>query len=93
MTETTAKKGMVRFKSGFSKNDFDYDFLSQVNYDDSRKLVNVIEALFGEIKSMKETINAMKVDRDKFMAKYQTLEIEHDSMKTDVKSLKTFSLD
>lgn len=57
MTETTAKKGMVKYKTGFSKNDFDYDFLSQVNYDESRKLVSVIEALFGKIKSLEEAID------------------------------------
>ena len=93
MTETTAKKGMVRYKNGFTKNDFDYDFLDKINYDDKRTLKEVVETLFREIKTLKEENTQIKMDRDEFMKKYQTLEIEHDRMLNDVKSLKTFSLD
>lgn len=69
-----------------------YEALNQVPYD-NRKLKEVIETLFGKIKSLEEDNKQIKVDRDEFMKKYQALQIEHDSMKSDVKSLKTFSLD
>jgi hypothetical protein len=66
MTELTAKKGMTRYKSGHSKNDFDFAFLNDINYDDKRKLVDVIEALFGKIKALEESIEKnYKTQNDK----------------------------
>lgn len=56
MTETTAKKGMTRFKTGHGKNDFDFDYLQALNYDDKRTLKQVIETLFTEIKRLKEEV-------------------------------------
>ena len=93
MTETTAKKGMVRFKKGHSKLEFDFGFLNEINYDDKRSMKEVVETLFNEIKSLKDEVSKIKVDRDEFYAKYQELQIEHDRMLVDVKSLKTFTLD
>ena len=54
MTETTAKKGMVRFKKGHSKLEFEFGFLNEINYDDKRTMKEVVETLFNEIKSLKE---------------------------------------
>lgn len=56
MTETTAKKGMVRVKTGHTKNDFDFKFLKDINYDD-RELGVVIETLFNNMKKMEERFN------------------------------------
>jgi hypothetical protein len=53
----------------------------------------VVETLFNEIKSLKDEVSKIKVDRDEFYKKYQELQIEHDRMLVDVKSLKTFTLD
>ena len=36
MTRTTAKKGMVEYKKGHAKEDFDFGYLSDINYDDKR---------------------------------------------------------
>ena len=93
MTKTTAKKGMVECKTGHSKNDFDYVYAQEVNYDDERKLKKVIETLFSVNKSLEKEIEQMKVDRDEFMVKYNTLNEEHDRMLNDVKALSTFTLD
>lgn len=54
MTETTAKKGMVKYKNGHSKLEFDYGFLNEINYDDKRQLKEVVETLFGKIKGLEE---------------------------------------
>lgn len=56
MTETTAKKGMTRYKTGYSKSDFNYDYVASVNYDEKRTLKQVIETLFNENKSLKEKL-------------------------------------
>jgi len=93
MTETTAKKGMTRYKKGHSKNEFDYDFLQSINYDDKRLLKEVIETLFNVNKSLGEKINEMKIDREVFMIQYKTLNEEHDRMLIKVNELSAFTLD
>ena len=93
MTKTTAKKGMIECKTGHSKLDYDYVYAQEVNYDDKRKLKEVIETLFSVNKSLEKEIEQMKVDRDEFMVKYNTLNEEHDRMLNDVKALSTFTLD
>ena len=92
MTETTAKKGMVRVKTGHTKNDFDYAFLKDINYDD-RELGVVIETLFGNIKALKEENTKLREDCEAFKKDYETLKDEHDRMLLDVKSMKTSTLD
>lgn len=92
MTETTAKKGMVRVKTGHTKNDFDFKFLKDINYDD-RELGVVIETLFGNIKSLKEEIANLREDCETFKKAFDTLKNEHDRMLLDVKNMKTSTLD
>jgi hypothetical protein len=53
-TETTAKKGMVKYKKGHSKLELDYGFLNEINYDDKRQLKEVVETLFGKIKELEK---------------------------------------
>jgi hypothetical protein len=93
MTKTTAKKGMIECKTGHSKNDFDYDYLQSINYDDKRKLKEVIETLFSVNTSLAKEIDDMKLDRDKFIESYNELKEEHDRMLKNVKALSTFTLD
>ncbi|MFA5720002.1 MAG: hypothetical protein WC939_02950 [Acholeplasmataceae bacterium] len=69
-----------------------WEELNQVPYD-NRRMKEVVETLFNEIKSLKDEVSKIKVDRDEFYKKYQELQIEHDRMLVDVKSLKTFTLD
>jgi hypothetical protein len=57
MTKTTAKKGMIEFKTGHAKLDFDYDYLQSINYDDKRKLKEVIETLFNVNKELGKEYN------------------------------------
>jgi len=93
MTETTAKKGMLKYKKGHSKNDFDYGYLQEINYDDKRLMKEVIETLFSVNKSLGKEIEQIKLDRAEFMVKYNELKKEHDRMLKDVKALSTFTLD
>lgn len=79
MTETTAKKGMVRYKTGHSKNDFDFDYLSSINYDDKRTLKQVIETLFTENKNLNEKIETAEKE---FSEKLDSLKKEYDDQFT-----------
>lgn len=93
MTRTTAKKGMVEFKIGYAKDDFDFGYLSAINYDDNRKLVQVIEALFGKLEKLDGEIERVKQERDQFMVGYDVLKQEHDKLIQDLKALKVTTLD
>jgi hypothetical protein len=73
MTETTAKKGMVRFKVGYSKSEFDFGFLSSINYDDTRKLKQVIETLFTENTNLKEQITTMAEEFNTAFTEYKAV--------------------
>ena len=82
MTETTAKKGMTRYKSGHSKNDFDFAFLGEIHYDEKRKLVTVIENLFGKITEIEKKIEEnYKTQNDKLF------KVIEESKKEDVYEL------
>jgi TolA-binding protein len=45
MTKTNAKRGMIQFKSGLSKESFDYGFVKDANYDDGLSVYNVVAEL------------------------------------------------
>ena len=59
MTRTTAKKGMVEYKKGHAKEDFDFGYLSDINYDDKRELKEVVETLFSKIKGLEKQIDVL----------------------------------
>lgn len=59
MTRTTAKKGMVEYKKGHAKEDFDFGYLSTINYDDNRELKEVVETLFSKNKSLEKQIDVL----------------------------------
>ncbi len=80
MTETTAKKGMVHYKNGLSKTDFDFGFLKDINYDDKRTLKEVVETLFNLGKGYEKEIEAMKMKLD-------FVEKENLELKNEVKKL------
>lgn len=61
MTELTAKKGMVRYKTGHGSKDFDYGYLDEINYDDKRKLKQVIETLFTDNKRLVKELDNYKI--------------------------------
>ena len=61
MTETTAKKGMVRFKKGHSKLEFDFGFLNEINYDDKRTMKEVVETLFGKIDKLENLVKELSI--------------------------------
>ena len=59
MTRTTAKKGMVEYKKGHAHEDFDFGYLSDINYDDKRELKEVVETLFSKIKGLEKQIDVL----------------------------------
>lgn len=61
MTETTAKKGMVRYKKGHSKLEFEFGFLNEINYDDKRTMKEVVETLFGKIDKLENLVKELSV--------------------------------
>lgn len=69
MTETTAKKGMVRYKIGYTKSEFDFDYLQSINYDDKRTLKVVVETLFRENANLKKEMAELDKENKDSMTK------------------------
>ena len=76
MTKLTAKKGMMKYKIGHGKEDFDYDFMCNIPYDEHTKLSDVL-------KTIKEDL------RDEFQRKTAELEEENRQMKNELNTLRT----
>jgi hypothetical protein len=73
-TETTAKKGMTQYKNGYGKNDKDWGFLHEINYDDKRALKEVIETLFGKLEKSEKAVEDLK---SQFKERVDQLELEY----------------
>jgi predicted nucleic acid-binding Zn-ribbon protein len=74
MTETTAKKGMVKYKKDHAKESFDFDYLQEINYDDKRSLKQVVETLFSAIKKQNELLEQQAHE---FEARIKEIQEQH----------------
>ena len=75
MTKTTAKKGMLQFKSGHGKEDFDYNFIKDIPYGGSDKTVDeIIKGFMSELETdYKRRLEKMNEHIDKLENELTTL--------------------
>lgn len=52
MTDTTAKKGMIKYKKGYDKEGFDYAYLEEIPYNENLSVRNVVKGLESKDKTL-----------------------------------------
>lgn len=64
MTELNAKKGMVRFKTAFGKNNFDFGFIKNISYDGGETTLDqvIVEVREKIKKDYQEQIDLLQMD-------------------------------
>jgi predicted nuclease with TOPRIM domain len=89
MTETTAKKGMLKFKKGFNKTDFDYDYIENIPYNDTISVRNLIKGLQAEDMNIKLENKELKEKLQEALKHNSRLDQKIDSLELAIYEIKT----
>jgi hypothetical protein len=89
MTETTAKQGMLWYKKGYGKNDFEYAYLEDIPYNANLSVRNLIKGLQAEDKNLKLENEVLKKQLIEVSKSNATLDEKLKLLETTVEEIKT----
>lgn len=89
MTKTNAKKGMIPYKKGYSKDDIEYDFIMNVPYSENVGMRNIIEGLRADINNLQAEKITLTKGIDKLASKIDQLENIIDGQNEVIETVKT----
>jgi hypothetical protein len=87
MTRTTAKKGMLEYKAGHSKDQFDFDYLANLPYNEKILVKHLIDKLNDADYDNNKLIVALKEQVDTQDSLIKSLSLELENAKKSIKEI------
>ena len=89
MTKTNAKKGMIQYKTGHSKDAFDFDYVQHANYNETHTVYDIIAILRKQDveqrqahEQLGETVDELKKQNTELIAHIKVLEAKLTDVET-----------
>ena len=92
MTKTTVKKGMLTYKSGYGKDDFDYNFIEEMAYNEKILVKHLVHKLNDADEKNEKAITKLNDELVETNKINQALRDELDTLKETVNQLLTVNL-
>ena len=92
MTKTTAKKGMLSFKSGYGRDEFDYDYIAEIAYNEKILVKHLVQKLNDADDDNKKLIVALGNEVESLQAKNEALSKDLNALKETVNQMLSVNL-